>query len=347
MIVLLTSLMLFPGESTESVDSLLKKIGPDNPKEVRLIALEKLTEEHLGAKTGLTLKDPARVCRALENFPKEKDIEIRRKMVLSLAMGIIKYKSKFECPKTLVEAIDDEDEEIAAYADAGVGASEKFSKTAIPLIFEAAKSKEPNMRTTAVFALGTLAANSPRAANELKRLMNDPDEGVKYNAHNAHFRATGEFRRYVTFLLRLHSTPHQDLPEETPSQKRKKEWTELAHLSTAIQFYTFNKDRPKELANELIANLTHKESGVRYAALQQLRAMCISSQETYKAIPKKKAKKAVADLFRDENENVSVWAYIVDSHLDDGPPKDAPEKLKPLEEFLRTRLKTETKPEIE
>ena len=99
----------------------------------------------------------------------------------------------------------------------------------------------------------------------------------------------------------------------------------------AMTFYNFTRDRPKPLAKELISNLSHKEPRVRQCALRQLRAICISSQESYRAVPKEQAQKAVAKLFDDKNEKVSVWAHWVYSTLEEGPPPEAPQKLKPLE----------------
>ncbi|MCA9069625.1 MAG: HEAT repeat domain-containing protein [Planctomycetaceae bacterium] len=331
MIVLLASLMLFPGEGTESVDSLLKKIGSDNPKEVRLAALEKLKEDYLGTKTGLNLKDPAQVRRALETFPEEKDIDVRRSLVLALGLGIIKYQ--FECPTTLVDAIDDADEQISANARVAVTVAEKISPSALPHLLKACDSDDHSLRMAGVQALPALAAKSPDALKKLKQLMKHPNVMVQDFAHHGHFEATQDFGPYVTYLLLASADRPKEPAPKTPDQKQAEEHKDMCSVTAAMKFYHFSRTTPKKLANELLTNLSHEDARIRQCTLRQLRAMCISSHETYKAIPKNKAKKAVAKLFEDKNEKVSNWAYWVDSLLDEGPPKDAPEKLKPLDEI--------------
>lgn len=62
--------------------------------------------------------------------------------------------------------------------------------------------------------------------------------------------------------------------------------------------------------------------------------MCISSKTTFRAIDRLKLRKTLETMVeKDENEKVCAWAAWVRDILKEGPPKTAPEKLKPYPEL--------------
>ena len=321
MATLLTCLLLFPGDNSENVAELLEKAKPGNPKEVRIEALKQIQDAELD--------DPRMVIRALGPYGEEKDLDIRLNAVL--ALGSIAYDAKLECPLPVVKAAFDEDETIRTNAAAYALLCERLPQSALDLVLKAAKSKVPIMRESAAELLPKFTAKRELALKMLRALTNDPDEFVRHNAHVFHFKATKDRAYYVPYLLAYSSDLNPAHPTKTEEQKRDQARRELTKLGIAIFFYDLTKDRPKELAEELILNLSHEKAAVRQCALRQLRAMAISSQESYRAIPKEKAMKAVAELFDDKNEKVQGWAYWVHSILEEGPPNGTPEKLKPLE----------------
>jgi HEAT repeat protein len=202
-----------------------------------------------------------------------------------------------------------------------------------PEIVKAAKSKEWKLRDTALKLLHKPIGKSPEAVKIIKALLDDPNEFVRYQAHLSHFNATEDFSTYLIYLLETTSDINQHgplKPDEKDPTKQFRFWR--LHFS-ATKFYKFNLDRPQELAQELIANLSHKDVRVRQCALRQLRAMCISSHETYQVVLKAKPQARIQRLLDDKNEKVQLWAYLAEKSLEDGPPPDAPQKLKSLEEL--------------
>jgi HEAT repeat protein len=323
MLALLASLILFPAEETESVMALLEKARPANPKEVRIEAIGDLEKAHI--------KNPEQVCRLLEQYVGEEDVEIRSAALISL--GLIASGAKMECPLAIVEAIDDKDEGIRSNTQGLVYMFERFPAEATPLIFKAADSEETDLRDFAGIALPRVAGKTPEVIKKLETLMNDPNEFVRHSAHIGHHNATKDFEAFLTFLLDFSSDLNPPHPLETEQQRKDQLRRNLNRLGAGVVFYNAARERPKELVKILLTNLSHKEPTVRQAALRQLRAMAIISHESYRAIPKAKALAEVAKLFEDQNEKVREWARKAHQALEEGPPPEAPESLESFEKF--------------
>lgn len=337
MLALIASLLLVAVEEAENVASLLKKAGPGNSKEVRIKALNALERAKL--------ESPDLVCKTLEHYVNDKDRDIRLEVLVSL--GVIASDAKLQCPLPIVEAIDDADDGIRSNTQGLVHLFDKFPKAAGPLIFQAADSEMPDVREFAALALPHVVGKTRDIKKKLKEMLDDPHEFVRHNAHIGHFKATGDFKRYVTHLLAYTSDLNPTHPAETEAQKQDQSRRVLIGFGTGFFFYESARERPKELAEVLIANLSHKEAPVRQAALRQLRAMAIGSEESYRAIPKAKAQAEVAKLFEDKNEKVREWAAMVHKQLEEGPPPEAPKKLDPLKNanFLELSSEREPKPQ--
>lgn len=322
MLAVLASLLFFPAEETDGVKALLQKAGPANAKEVRIQAIGDLEKT--------PVKNPQQVCRVLEQYTGEKDDEIRSAALVSL--GLIASSAKLECPLMIVEAIDDRDEGIRSNTQGLVYMFERFPKAAVPLIFRAADSKESELREFAAIALPHVVGKTLEVKEKLNQMLDDPEEFVRHHAHIGHYKATGDFKLYVTYLLACTSDINPPHPTETDAQKRDQVRRNLIRVAVGTFFYESTRERPKELANVLISNLAHQEAPVRQAALRQLRVMAIASQESYEAIPKAKAQTEVAKFLEDKNEKVREWAQLMKAALENGPPPEAPKKLKPLEQ---------------
>ncbi len=324
MLTLVFSLLLFPADETDIFKELLEMAGPEHSKEVRIEALKQLKEQYRTKPN-----DPGSICKTLEKYVADKDIEIRREAIL--ALGSVALSSRLECPLPIVESLDDTDEIISASVKSYVIAFNSFPKRAIPLLIEASKSNDRSMRMATVQALRTAGANSPDALSALKKMLNDPDDDVKDLAYNGYFVVTDDMSTYITYLLASSSDLNEYPQAKTAAEKEKEKSRKGRLYGAAIQFYAFLRNRPRDLAKELVANLEHKDPRVRQAALKQLRAMCISSTESYQAIPKAEAQKKVAKLLlRDGIEKVRTSALLAHLALEEGPPPDAPQKVKPL-----------------
>jgi HEAT repeat protein len=334
MLALLASLLLYPTEEAENVTALLAKAGPLNPKEVRIQAIGDLEKT--------PVKDPKQVCRVLEQYVGEEDVEIRSAALVSL--GLIASEAKTECPLAIVEAIDDADEGIRSNTQGLVHLFDKFPKAAVPLIFQAAESEMPDVREFAALVLPHVAGKTPDVKKKLKEMLDDRNEFVRHHAQIGLFKATDDFKSYVAYLLAYTSDLNAVQPTETEAQKRDQSRRVLIGFGTGIFFYESTRERPKELADVLIANLSHKEAPVRQTALRQLRAMAISSQESYQAIPKTKAQAEVAKLLEDKIEKVREWAKLAHIALEEGPPPEAPKKLEPLDKTNFRELNSEFEP---
>lgn len=324
MLTLLASLLLFPGENAESVADLLEKAKPGNAKEVRIDALQKLQYSKP--------KDPAAVCKLLEQFVDDEDIQIRDSVFFALA--VVGTKGELECPLVLIEAINNEDNHVSKIAGDMAKLFNKIPEAALTEIAKAAQSQNWRRRCDAASLLHGKSQKTSESIKILTPLLTDSNEFVRYEAQLSHFKATRDFSVFVTYLLRYTSRLNQSIPAKTEQEKKEKKWRAFQKWSVATFFYRFAFHRPKDLAKELVEKLQEKDARVRQSALRQLRAMCVSSQESFQAIPKAKALKSVEQLFDDKNENVSTWARLVHSILLDGPPKGTPEKMKPLESVV-------------
>ncbi len=333
MLVLLTAVLLFPVEESESIKSLLEKAGPGNSQEARIQAIKRLGE--------LKPENPKRLCQTLEQYADDKNTEIRTDVFVTLAT--IALGAKLACPLPIVLAINDEDENIRDQAGDLAIVFEEIPDAAFPEVVKASKSKDCEVRETAAFILPKINKKSAEAMKILKTLLDDPNEFVRYNAHISYFNATEDISARITYLLEYTSQLNNTPPAITKAQKRDESRRNLVYLGVAMYFYHLSRTKPKYLAKELIANLSHKDPRVRQSALLQIRGMCISSHESYDAIPKLKAKAAVSKLLDDENEEVSTWASMAMQHLKEGPPPDAPQKMKPLnaDNYQNTESKTQ------
>ncbi len=331
MLAFLASLLFFQAEEAESVPALLAKAGPANAKQIRLDALEKLSDQ-LNRRDGEKPQAPAEICKVLEDYASETDIDIRRKAFTALGItGLYGQRvGKMDCPLLILKAMNDEDDQISGAAQGIVIISQRFSKNAIPLLIEAAEANDISLHLAAVQALARVASDSPDAMKTLKKLMEDPAENIVNLAHQSHFEATNDFPYYVKYLLKSSSSLNAYPPATTDIQKRNETGRAYRLVGVAMKFHNFAEHRPKDLAKALIENLSHKDARVRQSALLQIRGMCIASHETYQAIPKAKAQTEIQKLFEDKNEKVRSWAYLAYSCLEDGPSQDAPKKLGPF-----------------
>lgn len=305
-------------DAADELSSLLERARPSHSKTIRLAALEKLADA--GA------KDPKRTCASLAPYAGEKDAEIRRKALLAIGLS---GSGRIACPLPVVKALNDEDERIRAGAAAMLALYERYPKEAIPILFAAVESDDLDVRSSIPFALKDAVGKTPKVLETLKQMFADPEPMVRNNAYAAHFELTGNLDVYVPYLLRTTSDLKEPPQSETKAQKQLRE---LQTVRVAMHFYRLTRERPNDLATTLVANLSHAEAAVRQCALRNLRAMCISSKTSFRAVerlePQEKLEAMAAGDASDKVRNWAAWVYDI---LREGPPKDAPEKLEPLQ----------------
>ncbi|MBW3542423.1 MAG: HEAT repeat domain-containing protein [Planctomycetes bacterium] len=314
MLTIILASLIVQVDVAEELPLLLQQAGPSHAKEIRLAALDKLI--------GVGGKDPKRTLESLAPYAREDDAEIRQKVVT-----VIGASGDTICPLPVVEALDDRDEGVRSAATTVLAIYHRFPRKAVPMLFAAAESKDSIVRASVPFALADAAGKKPQVLKTLKLMFTDSEPRVRNNAHAAHFQLTGDFDVYVPHLLRI-TTDFERKPDGETTV------TETLALVGAIRVYDLTRQQPKDLARALVANLAHAEPAMRQCALRHLRAMCISSKASFRAVaerqPEQKLEKMAAN---DEDAKVRSWAAWVRDILRDGPPENAPEQLEPLETF--------------
>ncbi len=106
---------------------------------------------------------------------------------------------------------------------------------------------------------------------------------------------------------------------------------ECSAYGGAMALHLLTRERPLDLAKQLVEYLSHDQASIRQCALRQLRALCTVSKQSYRAVNKIKLQKQLQVIAeRDPDERVRDWANVVLKLLEEGPPLDAPERLEPL-----------------
>jgi hypothetical protein len=178
-------------------------------------------------------------------------------------------------------------------------------------------------------ALADAAGKTPRALKAIEAMFADADAGVRNNAHVAHFKVTEDLGVYVPHLLRITATADKNDPLLTDEQKAMRH---LLSLSGGMRIYDLTRLRPDELSQELSAHLSHKEPRIQQCALRQLRALCITSKSSYRAVERLKLRDKLATMEAEEkDEETRRCATLALTALTEGPPETAPEVAKPLD----------------
>ena len=200
---------------------------------------------------------------------------------------------------------------------------------AAALLIKASEAKDARVRSSAVWPMGHFP-RSDELEEALRARFADDDAHVVNNATVAYRKLTGDLGPYVRNSLRLTiSASPEELKKMTPEEQGEHKFMAIVG-ATGLRELT--RQRPLDLANELVDLLNHGEPALRLRALHQLRAMCEVSKQSYRAVTKTKPQqqlRVVAE--RDADEDVRNWANVVLSLLDKGPPLDAPDRLPPLE----------------
>lgn len=320
-LLLISALQL---NSTDNLSSLLEQAKPANSKIVRLEALKELREA--GS------KNPTKTCQSLVPYLYEKDAEIRDGAVL--AIGLSGYKQN-ACALALVEALNDPNKSVRLSVTTVLIVYKQLPKEAAPILFAAVKSKDRNVRSSVTSLLVKSLGNTPRVLKTLRQLFSDSDQMVRDNAHITHFQLTGDMGVYVPHLLRITATRKKGAEPKTKEEERERDLREVYVTTGAIRLYEQTRLRPHDLAKALVDNLSHKDAAIRQCALRQLRAMCINSKRSFRAVDRLKLHDRLDTMgVNDENDDVGIWALLVRDILKEGPPKAAPEELKPYSELV-------------
>lgn len=320
MLKLLLLTLLLQANANDELSTLLEQAKPSQPKQVRMEALQKLS------RTGK--KDPERVLKALEPMVQAKDADIRYGAIIAIGLSGIE---KTPCPLCVVKALNDDDERIRYNAGTILSLYQKFPKEAVPLLFAAVDSKDAAVRSAAAESLAAAAGKTPQVKQALLKLEADSHHNVRHSAQQAYYLLTGDLNRYVEYLL--HITRDRSEPAESKTEEQRAAEDSLSTLGSMTIFVLAGK-KSDGLAKALIHHLDHKDAAIRQCALRQLRAMCVSSKSSFRAVAAQKPNGKLAKVAeKDQNETVRIWAGVVINLLEAGPPKDAPEKLIPLETF--------------
>jgi hypothetical protein len=314
-------------DAADELSALLERAKPTNSKSVRLAALKKLKE--------VGKHDAKRTCASLAAYAREDDVEIRNGAVVAIGLSAV---DQIACPLAIIKAFNDDDATIRTNATSVAGLFKRFPKEAIPLLYAAAESKHTGVRSSVPFVLGKAVGKTPKVLKTLRTMFADSDWMVRNNAHVTHFHLTNNMAILVPHLLRTTADRKKPTEPETKEQKLQRQHEDFHSLSGTIQVHEHSRLRPDDLAKALAGNLSHADSAIQLCALRHLRAMCISSKTTFRAVDRLKLHKQLETVIeKDENEKVMFWAAWVRDILKEGPPKTAPEKLKP---FAKLKLPT-------
>jgi rRNA-processing protein FCF1 len=306
-------------DTADELSSLLERAKPTNSKAVRLAALKKMKE--------VGKNDAKRTSESLAAYAREDDTEIRNAAVVAIGLSAI---DRIACPLPIITAFNDDDATIRTNATSVAGLFKQFPKEAIPLLYAAAKSQHTGIRSSVPFLLGKAVGKTSKVLKTLRTMFADSEWTVRNNAHVTHFQLTNNMVILVPHLLRTTADRKKRTEPETNEQRQKRQFQEFCSLSVTIQVYEHSRLRPDDLAKALAANLSHAEPAIRQCALRHLRAMCIGSKTTFRAVNRLKLHKRLETISeKDENEKARFWAAWVRDILKEGPPKTAPEMLKP------------------
>jgi HEAT repeat protein len=310
--------LLAQADTADELTRLLERAGPANAKAERILALEELTEKGK--------KNPQRTCAALAPYAKDEDAEIRLKVLIAIGISAAEQR---ECPIPIAQALADEDDAVRGNAAAMLGFYTRYPEEAVPLLLKAVASDDRFVRQSLPDALASACGKTPRGLNAIRRLFTDVDPSVRHNAQLAHFKLTGEPHDYVGHLLRVTASPDDDSPPETDEQRTTRE---LLQIAGAGLLYELTRKRPDDLAKELVTYLADEKPRIRQCALRQLRAMCVTSKSSFRAVEKLKLDKKLNEMAKgDGDEDTRKWATLAQNALSEGPPETAPEVPKPLD----------------
>jgi hypothetical protein len=145
----------------------------------------KWVEKHAGAEAALKLVGALERCAR-----KDPDPEVRGAAVGALAMVCIHHRRP--CPVAHLEALLDPVEDVRWSATNYCGLYKAYEPGCVPVLLRALKSKQKEVRSSAVTLLGEAGAGDKAALAALREATKDPSFNVSHNAQIALIHAAGD-----------------------------------------------------------------------------------------------------------------------------------------------------------
>ena len=191
------------------------------------------------------------------------------------ALGGLAYHHKLPCPRSLVKALLDQDEEVAESASTMVGISSRFHQDSLDLLLQACRSPSSQVRSSIIFVLPIAERNDPRVKAMLLNAQTDINPNVRGNAHVALFKLTDQLEPYLTHLIKAQEVPDEvfgKVDNTTDAGKRDETVIRLYQLSAAMRFVEFSEHRAQEYSLLLCKFLDSREVPLRWGAIRLAKA---------------------------------------------------------------------------
>jgi len=217
-------------------------------------------------------KDPyaKEVLPILEKYIKdEKKPTLRDKAVGAVAIIALNQRPRVPCPMILLEAIDDEDENVRQTAGCTSVVFRRFPPNCLDLLFRLEKKGHSDRRSDIHAILARAAPQDQHVLTVLRAATEDKNFSVRHNAQMALFEATKNIGDKIAYLLRLHLECHTtpNLPDTaTEKDKQENSFRHLAHFGALYFLLTTAEEQTNELASVMIKQLEDKEPIRRRAA---------------------------------------------------------------------------------
>lgn len=267
--------------------------------------------------------------RRLAHYLNDPEPQIRRE--LGQVIQFVVARDCKEFPIELAPVLKHSDPDVRQTAVIGIASVKPFPKQYIPLLIEATKSRNIAVRREAPIAIGKAVGNTPEARAVIEPMFKDEELSVRHNAHVAHFRSTDDMAEWVPHLLKMTANRPPRPRDPTPKEKQHGDLQKLLAIACVFEIYNLVQTRADEVAKHLLDNIDHKDLEIQLCALRQLRAMCISSKASFRALERQKPRGRLTRLeLRSRNEKVQAWAWWVADLLRKGIPADLPDSLNPI-----------------
>ncbi|HQR09540.1 MAG TPA: hypothetical protein PLN21_22140 [Gemmatales bacterium] len=188
----------------------------------------------------------------------------------AISLGVMAFQRKLTCPLALIDAMFDQDDEVASFAANYAGVFKRFPDNIVDILLKSAVSKQSFIRSHTMTILAHAGSKDKRVLDVLEQALNDSSPSVRNNSHVTLYALTNNFERYLEYRLILLIDKESVLGKVDPSTKEGKneiEAMDLMKLGSQIQIIQWSENKAEDYSSNLLKFMKSDQTLLRRAAI--------------------------------------------------------------------------------
>ncbi|MFT3882058.1 MAG: HEAT repeat domain-containing protein [Gemmatales bacterium] len=253
----------------------LKILQSNKPDQAKIAALKRLE---------LTkVKEATQSFPAIESLLKgQHSQDLRCQAAISL--GVMAFQRKLTCPLALIDAMVDQDDEVASFAANYAGVFKRFPDNIVDILLKSAVSKQSIIRSHAIAILAHVGSKDKRVLDVLEHALNDSWSSVRNNSHVTLYALTNNFERYLKYILLVLIDRESVLGKVDPTKRDAKfeqEALELIELGSKFRLIEWSENKAEEYSSTLLKLMKSEQAELRQGAIFAVKNCFIKADLDY------------------------------------------------------------------